>query len=396
MPPATGRRRGHDDVRRPRRRHARARHDARRRAAAEIDHARRRGGRRGHRGDVVPPRARPRDHRRDGRADRRRPHRDLHGRQRAPRPLLRPAQLLRHARATRCGSTARTIPVKRFVARRAPADSATRRRSSPRRRADATIRRSTSSTASSSTRDDARAVTGALRRRRAVRAATTRYEQIYYRSLRERDERLPRHARLPLALGHRLVLVLEELRRAAPAACAGCYGRERLNSIIYQKVMRWNARWKLGAALERAARRARGVGDPGRRHPARRARRIPRLPACARSASCRSGSARFARADAGHAVSAVSAARPERPTSTSASGTACATAKPRRRGYVNRKIERRVRDAGRPQVALFRLVFHARRSSGRSTTVRPTPRSRPDTIRDNALPDLYAKCVLRH
>ena len=44
------------------------------------------------------------------------------------------------------------------------------------------------------------------------------FEHIYYRSIRERADRLPDHARLSLALGHRLVLVLEERRRAASAA----------------------------------------------------------------------------------------------------------------------------------------------------------------------------------
>ena len=29
------------------------------------------------------------------------------------------------------------------------------------------------------------------------------------------------------------------------------FGRDRLNSIFYQKVMRWNTRWKLGAVVER-------------------------------------------------------------------------------------------------------------------------------------------------
>ena len=74
------------------------------------------------------------------------------------------------------------------------------------------------------------------------------YERIYYRSLREHAVRLPHGARLSLALGYRLVLVLEEPGRAESVA-APTVGRERLNSIFYQKVMRWNTRWKLGAAL---------------------------------------------------------------------------------------------------------------------------------------------------
>ena len=54
------------------------------------------------------------------------------------------------------------------------------------------------------------------------------YEHIYYRSLRERARRLPDDARLPVALGHRLVLVLEERRRAESAGAPAAYGRKRL------------------------------------------------------------------------------------------------------------------------------------------------------------------------
>ena len=43
------------------------------------------------------------------------------------------------------------------------------------------------------------------------------FERIYYQSIRERDGRLPHDARLPVALGHRLVLVLEERPRPASA-----------------------------------------------------------------------------------------------------------------------------------------------------------------------------------
>ena len=34
------------------------------------------------------------------------------------------------------------------------------------------------------------------------------------------------------------------------------YGRKRLNSVTYQRIMRWNSRWGLTRALNRIARRA--------------------------------------------------------------------------------------------------------------------------------------------
>ncbi len=46
--------------------------------------------------------------------------------------------------------------------------------------------------------------------------------QIYYRSVQTRERGLAERPRLPLALGHRLVLVLARVRRAAPRSCAGC------------------------------------------------------------------------------------------------------------------------------------------------------------------------------
>lgn len=76
------------------------------------------------------------------------------------------------------------------------------------------------------------------------------YEEIYYRSLRSRAEDY--------------LLVRDYLWRwdtdwfwcsknlgAQNPIVRRLLGRARLNSVFYQKVMRWNARWKLGAALER-------------------------------------------------------------------------------------------------------------------------------------------------
>ena len=49
------------------------------------------------------------------------------------------------------------------------------------------------------------------------------FENIYYRSLLERETDLLRHARLSVALGHRLVLVLQAVRRRSTRCCAGCW-----------------------------------------------------------------------------------------------------------------------------------------------------------------------------
>lgn len=76
------------------------------------------------------------------------------------------------------------------------------------------------------------------------------FEQIYWRSLRERDEDylstrdyLWRWDTDWFWCSRNLGAQRPMLRRLL--------GRDRLNSIFYQKVMRWNTRWKLGATLER-------------------------------------------------------------------------------------------------------------------------------------------------
>ena len=48
------------------------------------------------------------------------------------------------------------------------------------------------------------------------------FERIYYRSIRERDSDYLDDARLPLAMGHRLVLVLEERQARSIRSCGGC------------------------------------------------------------------------------------------------------------------------------------------------------------------------------
>ena len=85
---------------------------------------------------------------------------------------------------------------------------------------------STSSTASSFEPDEAYLTLGRwtddVADRRRAAASDYTGQQIYYRSLQRARDRRADDLRLPLALGHRLVLVLAGLRRPAPASCAGC------------------------------------------------------------------------------------------------------------------------------------------------------------------------------
>lgn len=90
----------------------------------------------------------------------------------------------------------------------------------------------------------------------APAASDYTYEDIYYRSIREKaTDHLSTHDYLwrwdtdwfwcSKNLGAQVPLI----RRL--------YGRERLNSRTYTKIMRWNSRWKLTATLDRLARKHR-------------------------------------------------------------------------------------------------------------------------------------------
>ena len=159
-------------------------------------------------------------------------------------------------------------------------------------------------------------------RRRRVRA-TTPGNEIYYRSVQQRAARRPHGPRLPLALGHRLVLVLARLRRAAPAGPPAVAQRRLLRSDVY---------WKIVALREPARRHgaARPRGAAGRR--ARRSCRTSRSRSTGRRSSstgsfARSASSpvwmcpRCASATAGRATWELYALDPDdAPTSTSGSG----------------------------------------------------------------------------
>ena len=277
-------------LRRSRRRDARARRHARGRAAAQVDHARRRGRRRGHRGDVVPPRPRARHDRCARGAHRRRAHRDLHGATTStaisssafPNSYGTLGYALEghgaHAagEALRRGRASRATPIPR--------------RASPTLRASRRI-------ASVDFLDGVVFARGEL--------YLTRGRFVDERALDERlqprahllpldpraRERFPHRARLPLALGHRLVLVLEERRRAASAAAAALRPRAaELDHLpedhALERALGLDAR---AGALRRRAHR---VGDPGRRHSARATPRSSSSSSTPRSASCRSGSVR--------------------------------------------------------------------------------------------------------
>ena len=242
-----GRRRGHDDIRRPSRCDAGRRHHAARRAAAQVDHARRRGRGRGHRGVVVSLRTRARHDQRDRGADRRWPGPGLHAGQRASRPLPCVAELVWHARlraetdgahhagqAPRAHRASQPWRSRRVLRRTGPAVRRARNRFSRWRRL--------------CPRCAGRAVGRFVET--APYASDYTFERIYFRSLRERKtdylatrDYLWRWDTDWFWCSQNLGLQRRWLRRLV--------GRRRLNSIFYQKIMRWNSRWKVTAAWDR-------------------------------------------------------------------------------------------------------------------------------------------------
>jgi FAD/FMN-containing dehydrogenase len=76
------------------------------------------------------------------------------------------------------------------------------------------------------------------------------YEKIYYRSLRERDEDYLTARDYLWRWDTDWFWCSKNLGAQNPLV-RRLLGRDRLSSTFYQKVMRWNTRWKLGATLER-------------------------------------------------------------------------------------------------------------------------------------------------
>ncbi|CAA9507695.1 MAG: FAD/FMN-containing dehydrogenases, partial [uncultured Solirubrobacterales bacterium] len=273
----TGRR--HDHLRGPRRRHARPRVDAARRAAAQDHHPRRRRHRAGNRGLLLSQRHAARVGAGARAADRRRADRRRSPRQRASRPLLRLPQLLWDARL-------RAAPGDRARGRQAVREAATR-----------SLRR-----ARRLLHGDGRGLRGACVRRRAggvrgrrgVRRARDVPDPRHLRRRGSPDERLHRHghllplpsapadrppqrARLPVALGHGLVLVLAGVRRAEPArAAAGAQAAPALEHLLEARRPREALRRvQPGPAPARTPRA--GARRPGHRGSDRPRRRVLRL-----------------------------------------------------------------------------------------------------------------------
>ena len=286
--------------------------------------------------------------------------------------------------------TARTVPVKRYVHVEHRSHSAMRRRFSPRwagcacRPGDrfSRWRRLRPRCAGRDRRT--------LRRRRPLRQRLHVRAHLLPVAART-DRRLSDDARLPVAMGYRLVLVLAESRPAAPLA-APPVGRDRLNSITYQKIMRWNRRWKVTAAWDRLRGVARGIGHPGRRHSARARRGVPGLPACADRHPADLGLP-DPRARGRRRHSRCIRSRREPHTSISASGTPSEPAQAHPAGFHNRKIEHKVTELG----GIKSLYSDSYFTPGEFWEIYNRPAY--DALKrkydpDHALPDLYEKCVL--
>ena len=357
-------------LRAPRRGDARARADPAGRAAAAHDHARRRGQRPRHRVDELPQRAAARVGPRDGRAHR--------GAARSSRP----------SRAT-SSSTPSPTPTARSATRPGCGSSSSRcRRTSPCGTSASTTRPRSPRPSSASSRSG-RGRGSASTRSTASRFApgelyltlarwtdepgpTSDYagQQVFYRSLQQREHRPAHHARLPLALGHRLVLVLARLRRPAPArapavaAAAGGAPTSTSSSSPSTAASAWPTGSTGAPAAPARARR------PGRRGAGRAARRVPGVVRRARSACARCGCARCARASDRRLARPYPLAARRRPTSTSASG-APSTWAPTPRGPAQPGDRGARSPSSAATSRLYSEAFYDRRD------VRPPLRRRP-------------------
>ena len=228
---------------------------------------------------------------------------------------------------------------------------------------------------------------------RRIRPSDYAGQQIYYRSIQQRETDRPHDVRLPVALGHRLVLVLAGDGRPAPARAPGLAA-----SLPPLRRVPPADRAQRPHRLHRQGRPAQGTaaaraGGPGRRGAGRAPRGVPRL----------------VRPRGGHAPGVAVPARlarhrrPARPgratrcgrgrrTSTSASGAPSTSARtpPTRRS------------TGRSRPRSTTSTATSRSTPRRSTTATPStastaaptsPRSRPSYDPDDRFLTLYDKAV---
>ena len=328
------------------------------------DHPRRRGHRARHRVDVVPQRAAARVGAGDGHPDRHR--RGGHRQPRAARrPVPRLPEFLWHARLF--GSAADRAGAGQAV-RRAAAHLRSTRWPSWSRRWTA------SSTPAATTGERVDYLDGVvfsadesylcLGVQTATPGPVSDYtgQDIYYRSIqhdRRRQGRPADHPRLPVALGHRLVLVLAGVRRAepdaAPVLAAALPAQQllleadRLRPAVQHRRPHRSAQ-RPAAAANASSRTSRCRSNGPREFlslvPGQRPDRADlAVPAAARATTARPG--RCTRCG------------PATPTSTSASGPRCRSG-PTAEGYTNRLIEAQGQRARRTQVAVFRRLLLAR------------------------------------
>ena len=367
--------RGHDDVRRSCRRHARRRRDAGRRAPVEVDHAWRRGSRRRHRGNVVSARPRARYDRRHGHPDRRWPHHRVHGGQRAPGPVPWISELVRYARVraeahgANCASEAQRAGRARALPRRR---SIFRRRS----RGAAPTRRSISSTGSRSLATTSCCRARASSTMRRASATTRTSASIIVRCARSRSITSRRAitcgAGTPTGSGAR------GTSARSTRACGGCSAEAaELGHVPEDHAL------EHALARHRAFDRMRGVHSESVIQdvdiPIARARGIPRLPARRSRHRCPSGSVRSAAPDPD--AEATLYPLPPRHAVRSISDSGTPSRRARRvpsASSIARSSARCARSAASSRC--IRTRISPKTSSGRSTTGRRTPRSRPDTI----------------
>ena len=209
----------------------------------------------------------------------------------------------------------------------------------------------------------------------------------------------PAHrARLPVALGHRLVLVLAGLRRPAPARATGLAATAAaLRRLLEARRARPPPR---GGRPARPARRssAGGARRPGRRGPRRAAPRVPGRGSTGRSACARCGCARCG-CVAGRTAPATgpgpaTRSAPRRPTSTSGFWGIVNVGPDAPTSPRNRAIEAKVSELGGHK-SLYSEAFYAQAEFDRLYGGDHLARVKAVHDPDGRLTSLYDKVVQR-